>query len=77
MNPLFSINIKSLWNCIHAHKTNLAVEVLSELPIVRGIEDLLQDIYSFFCKTPKKHVAFMKLVEFLEYKGNKILRCDT
>jgi hypothetical protein len=57
-----------------SHKTNLAIEVLSSLPIVAGIEDLLQNIYSFFCKSPKKHVEFVKLAELLETKGNKILR---
>jgi hypothetical protein len=44
------------------------------LPIVSKIEDLLQDIYTFFCKSPKKHIAFGKLAEILETKGNKILR---
>jgi hypothetical protein len=52
----------------------LAIEVLSQLPIVSKIEDLLQDIYTFFCKSPKKHIAFGKLAEILETKGNKILR---
>jgi hypothetical protein len=52
----------------------LVVEVLSELPILQGIEDLLQDVYTFFCKSPKKHLEFIKLAEFFESKGNKILR---
>jgi hypothetical protein len=47
--------------------------VLSELPILGGIEEVLQDIYTFFCKSPKKHQAFVKLADFLETKGNKIL----
>jgi hypothetical protein len=57
-----------------SHKTNLAVEVLSQLPIVAGIEELLQNIYTFFCKSPKKHTEFVRLAELMETKGNKILR---
>jgi hypothetical protein len=59
---------------LESHKTNLAIEVLSLLPIVAGIEDLLQNIYSFFCKSPKNHVKFVKLAELLDTKGNKILK---
>jgi hypothetical protein len=59
---------------LQAHKTNLAVEVLGQTPIVSGIEELLADIYTFFCKSPKKHLEFVKLAELLNSKGNKILR---
>jgi hypothetical protein len=63
-------------NCYvtQSHKTNLAVETLSVLPVVSLIEDLLQDVYTFFCKSPKKHLAFVKLAEMMDTKGNKILR---
>jgi hypothetical protein len=57
-----------------AHKLNLAVEALNKLPIVATIEDMLGDLYSFFCKSPKKHLEFLKLAEVMETKGNKILR---
>jgi hypothetical protein len=73
----FAINLKAFYNCIQAHKTNLAIEVLSRFPIVQGIEDLLQDVCFFFCRSPKKHAAFMKLAEFMECKGNKILKYNT
>jgi hypothetical protein len=63
-----------MWQLWQAHKTNLVVEVLNNFPILAVIEDMLQDNYSFFCKSPKKHAAFVKLAEFLESKGNKILR---
>ena len=59
---------------LQAHKTNLAVEVLSQLPIINGIEELLSDIYTFFCKSPKKHLEFVQLAALLDSKGNKILR---
>jgi hypothetical protein len=56
-----------------AHKTNLAIEVLSGFSIVKGIENLLEDLYTFFCKSPKRHLEFVKLTKFFESKGNKIL----
>jgi hypothetical protein len=59
---------------LQAHKTNLSIEVLSGFPIVKGIENLLEDLYTFFCKSPKRHLEFVKLAEFFECKGNKILR---
>jgi hypothetical protein len=52
----------------------LAIEVLSQLLILGGIEEMIADIYKFFCKSPKKHLEFVKLAELLESKGNKILR---
>jgi hypothetical protein len=52
----------------------LVVEVLSQLPILGGIEEMMADIYTFFYKSPKKHLEFVKLVELLDSKGNKILR---
>jgi hypothetical protein len=53
---------------------NLAVEALEKLPILQKIESLLADLYSYFCKSPKKHIKFYKLVEVMETKGLKILR---
>jgi hypothetical protein len=59
---------------LQAYKTNLTVDVLGQMPIVSGIEEMLADIYTFFCKSSKKHLEFVKLVELLNSKGNKILR---
>jgi hypothetical protein len=50
---------------------NLALE---KLPALQKIELLLADLYSYFCKSPKKHIEFCKLVEVMETKGLKILR---
>jgi hypothetical protein len=61
---------------VQAHKTNLAIKVLSSFPIVLGIENLLEDLYIFFCKSPKRHLEFVKLAQFFECKGNKILKYD-
>jgi hypothetical protein len=58
----------------HAHKLNLAVESLSDLPMVEGIEDMLAHLYTYFFKSPQKHLEFLKLAEVMETKGLKILR---
>ena len=56
------------------HRTNLAVKTLSSLPVVNRIEDLLQTLHSYFARSPKRHLEFVKLAEILETKGLKILR---
>ena len=53
---------------------NLAVESLSDLPMVEGIEDMLANLYTYCCKSPQKHLEFLKLAELMETKGLKILR---
>jgi hypothetical protein len=42
--------------------------------MVEGIEDMLANLYTYFCKSPQKHLEFLKLVEVMETKGLKILR---
>jgi hypothetical protein len=41
---------------------------------VNRIEDLLQTLHSYFARSPKRHLEFVKLAEVLETKGLKILR---
>jgi hypothetical protein len=53
---------------------NLAVEALEKLPMLEKIENMLQDQYNYFSKSPKKHMDFLKLAEVMETKGLKILR---
>jgi hypothetical protein len=53
---------------------NLAVELLSDLPMVEGIEDMLANLYTYFFKSPQKHLECLKLAELMETKGLKILR---
>jgi hypothetical protein len=53
---------------------NLVVEALEKLLVLQKIELLLADLYSYFCKSPKKHIEFCKLAEVMETKGLKILR---
>jgi hypothetical protein len=57
-----------------AHRTNLAVQTLSEFKVVKHVEDLLAALYSYFSSSPKRSLEFQKLAACLESKGNKILR---
>jgi hypothetical protein len=50
------------------------VEALDNLPLLEKIEAMLGNLYGYFCKSPKKHIEFVKLTEIMETKGLKILR---
>jgi len=49
-----------------AHRTNLAIQVLSNLPVVVKLENLLQSLYSYFSNSSERHLEFSKLVEIVE-----------
>ena len=53
---------------------NLAVEPLSNPPIVGKCESLCQSMYAYFSQSPKKHLEFQKLVDVMETKGLNMLR---
>jgi hypothetical protein len=55
------------------HHTNLVVETLFQIPIVKHIKDLFKSFYSFFFHNPKRHLEFLKLANLMKVKGNKIL----
>jgi hypothetical protein len=57
-----------------AHETNLAVQILSHLQMANKIEGLFQTLHNYFSKSPKRHLEFSKLTEFMEMKGAKILK---
>jgi hypothetical protein len=56
-----------------AHQTNLVIQVLSNLPIVAKLENLLQSMYSYFSNSFKCHLEFTKFAEIMEIEGLKIL----
>jgi hypothetical protein len=56
-----------------AHRTNLAVEALSGLPVVQKLESLCKALHSYFSGSPKRHLEFTKLAEVVETEGLKIL----
>jgi hypothetical protein len=41
---------------------------------VHGMEPLFQSLYQYFCKSPKRHLEFTKLVNIMETKALKLLR---
>jgi hypothetical protein len=59
---------------VQSHRTNLAIKSFSDLAILNQIEDLLQTLHSYFARSPKRHLEFVKLVEVMETKELKILR---
>ena len=57
-----------------AHRTNLAVEPLSNLPIVAKLEALCQAMYSYFSHSPKRHSDFQRLADIVETEGRRMLQ---
>ena len=57
-----------------AHRTNLVVMPLSNLPMVQKIQKLLQSLYSYFHASPKRCNEYQKLVEIVETSGLRILQ---
>jgi len=57
-----------------AHKSNLAIQILSHFLMVNKIEGLLSTFYNYFCKNFKRHLEFTKLVKVMETKVAKILK---
>ncbi len=60
-------------HCV-AHRSNLAVQCLSDLEMVSRIETLLAALHMYFSKSPKRHLELQKLADLLETKGRKILQ---
>jgi hypothetical protein len=57
-----------------AHRTDLAVEAMSDLPFVQKLEALCKSLHSYFSVSPKRHLEFQKLAEVVETEGLKILK---
>ncbi len=64
------------FKCIHymAHRTNLAIQSLSQIFIMKCKKNLFQSFYSFFFHDLKKHLEFLKLVNLTNVKRKKILQ---
>jgi hypothetical protein len=56
-----------------AHQTNLAVEALSGLPVVKKLESLCKSLHAYFSGSPKRHLEFTKLAEVVETERLKML----
>ena len=57
-----------------SHRINLVVETLSQYPMVSRLEGLFQSIYSYFCRSHKRHSELQKLADLMETKAKKMLR---
>lgn len=57
-----------------AHQTNLAVEPLSNLPMVEKLEMLCQGLYNYFTMSSKKHLEFQKLANIVETEGLRMCK---
>jgi hypothetical protein len=57
-----------------AHKTNLAMQALSNLTMVSKLEDLFQFVYAYFSSSPNCHLKFIKLAKIMEIGGFKTLK---
>jgi hypothetical protein len=56
-----------------SHQTNVAVQALSNLPLVSKNETLFQALHSYFTSSPKRYLEFTKLIKIVETSGLKIL----
>jgi hypothetical protein len=56
------------------HRTNLAVEPLSNLPMVEKLETLCQGLYNYFTMSSKKHLEFQKLADIVETEGLRMCK---
>jgi hypothetical protein len=57
-----------------SHRTNLAVQTLSQVPLVMRIEELLLSLYSFFSHSRKKNQDLADLANIMETAGQRIMR---
>ena len=48
------------------HRTNLAMEALSNLTVVQRLENLCKSLHYYFLASPKSHLEFTKLTEVVE-----------
>lgn len=52
----------------------MAVEPISNLPVVAKLEALCQAMYSYFSFSPKRHLEFQKLTDIVETEGLRMLK---
>jgi len=56
------------------HRTNLVVQTLNGLNLVKKLNWAAFSMYNYFVHNPKHHLEVSKLIKLLEYKGNKFLK---
>ena len=58
-----------------AHRMSLIIETLSLYLLVSNIEGLLASLHTYFNGRPKRCVELVKLIDIMETKGLKMLKC--
>jgi hypothetical protein len=59
---------------VTAHKINLVVKTLSELPVFHAIEDLMCVSHAYFSHSPKKYNEYKAFASSINTKGLKLLK---
>jgi hypothetical protein len=59
-----------------AHWCNLAMQIFCDLPIITRFEKLIQSLYTYFAKSPKRHLKFTKLIKIIEIKEQDPTQCE-
>ena len=57
-----------------AHRMNLCVQTMFVVPIVHNVKELYQSIYTYFNKSPKCHLEFSVLIDFIKTESNWVLQ---
>jgi hypothetical protein len=58
----------------HAHKINLAVKTLSQLPMVNAVEELMRISHAYFSHSPKKYNEYKTFASTIDTKGLKLIK---
>jgi hypothetical protein len=56
-----------IFHCM-AHQCNLVVQTFSSLFLVAKTENLFASMKTYYCKSPKRHLACIKLAKIIESK---------
>jgi hypothetical protein len=56
-----------------AHQCNLVMQTLFDLPTIARLKNFIQSFYIRTLQKAQRDLKFIKLVEIMETKGNKIL----
>jgi hypothetical protein len=51
-----------------SHHTNLVIQTVFKLSIVKKIENVLQSLYAYFFRSPKRTQEFVDLVDIVKHQ---------
>ncbi len=71
-NSNYAIDMQNI-HCM-AHQSNLVIQAFYKLNMVYNLENIVQTLYAYFNKSPKRHLELIKLVEIMEIQDNKSLK---